>query len=89
MKNLIRKILKEELNHNIQIGDSITVISKKKIGPMRYDKGSPRIGVVFGKGDIIDNKATYLGDCDFDGVKFLSFNQERCFDYDEVEMIKN
>jgi len=88
MKNIIRKILKEELNE-LKVGDSITVIAKKKMGPMRYDKGSPRVGVVFYMDDIIDNKATYLGSCNGDDIKFLSYNQERCFEDYEVEIIKN
>jgi len=84
--NLIKKILKEELNQNLLVGDKITIIANKKIGPMRWDKYKvPRIGVVFEKGTVIDDDAIYLGDCLY-GVKVLSHGHERCFEDDEIKI---
>lgn len=90
MRNLIKKILKEEVNTDVKIGDKVTVIATKKIGPMRWDKHKiPHVGVTFQKDQVIDKDAIYLGECNFDGIAVQSNGHERCFEPDEVKIIKN
>jgi hypothetical protein len=92
MKNLIRKILKEELNTkpNLNIGDKVTIIANIKIGPMRWDRYKVSyVGVTFQKDKVIDTDATYLGECDYEGILVLSQGHERCFEPDEINITKN
>ena len=92
MRNLIRKILKEELNTGptLNIGDKVTIVANKKIGPMRWDRYNvPYVGVTFQKDKVIDTDATYLGECDYEGILVLSQGHERCFESEEINITKN